>query len=61
MALTSWMTHEEAKTEEVRKVMENEEKKPLHIRAEKIRPMIFISNHSIISNDADLAPKYLAT
>lgn len=60
MALSSWMTHEEVK-DEVKKVMEKEEKESVYMRAEKISPMFFINNHSIISNDVDLAPKYHAT
>jgi len=34
MALASWMTHEETRAEEVKKIMAKEEKEPLYIRAE---------------------------
>lgn len=61
MALESWMTHEEARAKEVKKVMKKQAKESLYIKAEKISPMVVISNHSIISNDAKPTPRYLAT
>ena len=54
------MTHEEARVEEVKRVMEKDENKPLYISAELMSPMVVIRNHRIISNDVYLAPKYLA-
>lgn len=42
------MTHEEARAEEVKKVMENEEKEPFYIREDKISPMAIINTHNII-------------
>jgi len=54
------MTHEEARVEEVKRVMENEENEPLYIRAKLMSPMVSISNYNFISNDVDLAPKYLS-
>lgn len=56
-ALASWMTHEEVRDEEVKRVMEKEEKEPLYIRVELVSPMVVTSNHRIIYNDVDLAPK----
>ena len=53
------MTHEKAIVEEVKRVMEMEENDPLYIRAQLVILMVFIRNHGIISNDVDLAPKYL--
>lgn len=61
MALTSWMTHEKARAKEVRKVLEKEEKEPLYIMEKQIISMIVINTHSIIFNDANLAPKYLSS
>lgn len=59
MPLASTMTHEEARDEEVKRVMGKEENEPLYIRLEIVSPMYIIKNHNIISNDAELAPKYL--
>ena len=61
MALGSWMTHEETIIEEVKRVMEKEEKEPLYIKAKLMKSKDVISNHGLISNDATLAPKYIAT
>ena len=61
MALASWMSHEEARAKEVKRILEKEEGKPLYIRSEQINSMVVISNHNIISNDAQLAPRYLVT
>lgn len=47
--------------EEVKKVMTKEEKEPLYIRAEIVRPKVVIKNHNLISNYATLAPKYITT
>lgn len=61
MDLASWMTHDETRVEEVKKVMEKEEKEQLYIKAELVSPNIVTSNHNLISNYATLAPKYIAT
>ena len=61
MALTSWMTHEDARAKEVKRVMKKEEKEPLYIKEELVTPRVVIRNHGLISYDAPLAPKYLAT
>ena len=61
MALVSCMTHEETRVEEVKRVMTKEEKEPLYMRAEIVKLKNVISNHGLISNDAALAPKYIAT
>ena len=61
MALASWMSHEEAKVEEVKRVLVKEEKLPVYIRAKQISSKAVISNQNIISNDVKLAPRYLST
>lgn len=61
IALASWMSHEEAKAKEVKRVLEREEKEFLYARAEQINSMVVISTHNIIINDPKLAPRYLAT
>ena len=55
------MSHEEDRAEEVKRIVEKEEKEPLYIREEKINSSVVISNHNIIFNDAQLVPRYLAT
>jgi len=55
--LRSWLTHEETRVEDVKKVMTKEEKEPLYFRAELVIPKVVIINHNVISNDATLAPK----
>lgn len=61
MALASWMTHEETRDEEVKRVMKKDEKEPLYIRVEWLIPRDVISNHGLIFDDVALAPKFLAT
>ena len=61
MDLASWMSHEEASATKVKRVLEREEKEPLYIREEHINSMVVISTHNIITNDPQLAPRYLAT
>jgi len=61
MALAYWLTHEETRVEEVKKVMTKEEKGPLYIKAELVSPKAAINNHNLISFDVVLAPKYIAT
>lgn len=61
MALASWMGHEKARDDEVKRIVEKEEIEPLYIRGEQINSMDVISNHNIISNDAQLTPRYLDT
>ena len=55
------MSHEEAKDERVKRIVDKEERKPIYIKAEQINSMAIISNHNIISNDTQLALRYLAT
>jgi len=61
MALASWMGHEKAMAKEVKRVLEREETKPLYIREEHRNSMVFISTHNLITNDPQLAPRYVAT
>jgi len=61
MALASWMGHEKAKAKELKRIVEKEEGEPLYNRAEQVNSMVVISNHNINSNDAQLAPRYMAT
>jgi len=53
------MNHEEARTIELKKVMEREETEPLMIRAEQSNPMVVINTDNLIANDPKLAPRYL--
>jgi len=55
------MSHEEARAEEVKIIVEKEEREPLYIIAEQINSMVVISNHNVISNDVQLAPRYLTS
>jgi len=43
MALASWMTHEEARAEEVKRIVEKEERDPLYTIAEHINSMDIIT------------------
>jgi len=61
MALASWITNEEARVEEVKKVMRMEGKYPLRIRAELFSPREVIKNHLMIAIDANHGDKYLNT
>lgn len=61
MELTSWLTHEEARVEEVKKVMTEEEKEPLYIRVELISLKAVINNHNLIASDPSLAHRYITT
>jgi len=60
MALTSWLTHEEERVEEMKKVMTIEEKEPLYIKVELVSPKVFINNHNLMAFDPSLAPRYIA-
>jgi len=60
MSLASWLNNEETWDEEVKNVKTKEEKEPLYIREELVSPKAIIKNHNLISNDAALAPKYIA-
>ena len=60
MALASWMIHEETRVKEVKIVLESKEKEPLYIREEQINSMAIINTHNLITNDPQLAPRYLA-
>lgn len=59
MALASWLVHEEARAKEVKKFMAKEESEPLCIIAELPSPKVVIRNHSLISANPKLAPRYL--
>lgn len=61
MELASWLTHEEIRVEEVKKVMCNDAHEPLYIIAEMICPKVSIKNHNIIFTDTQLAPHYRKT
>jgi len=60
MDLASWVNHDKARDIDMKKVMEKEETKPLMIRVEQSNPMAIINTHNVISNDPNLAPRYLA-
>jgi len=51
------MTYQEIIYEEVKRVMEKEEKEPLYIRVEIVSLRDIINNHGLIYNDVILAPK----
>ena len=61
MDLASWMTHEETRVKEAKRVMKKEENEPFYIMADLVSPRDVIRNHGLISNDVSLAPKYLTT
>jgi len=56
MALEYWMSHEESRATEMKRVLAREESKPLFIRAEKPNSMAVINTHNLIANDPKLAP-----
>lgn len=60
ISLASLMTHEERRYEEMKRVMEREEKEPLYIRVELVSISDIINNHGLISNDVILVPKYIS-
>jgi len=56
------MSYEQAQPQKVKRIIEKEEKESLYIRVtEKINSSVVINNHIIVSNDSQLAPRYLAT
>lgn len=61
MDLSSWLNHEDARAEEVRKVMTKEEKEPFYIKAELVSPKAIIKDHNLISPDVSLETKYITT
>jgi len=61
MELASWLTHEEARAKEVKKVMTKEEKEPLYIKVELVIPKVVIRNHNLIAFYPSLEPRYIAT
>jgi len=61
MALASWMSNEDTRVKEVKRVLEREEIYPLYIRAEHINSITVISTHNLITNDPHLAPRCLST
>lgn len=61
MALSSCMGDEKTRAEEVKRIVEKEEREPLYIKTEQINSMVVISNHNIISNDAQIVLRYLDT
>ena len=61
MALAYWLVHEETRLEEVKRVITKEEKEILYIRAQLMSSKSVMRNHSLISNDVVLEPKYIKT
>lgn len=59
MALASWLVHEEATVEEVKKVIAKEASEPLYIIVELKTPKAIIRNHSLIFENPKLSPRYL--
>jgi len=61
MAHAPCMIYEDVRAENVKRIIKKEETKPLYNRIEYINSMYVISNHIIISNDAQLAPRFFPT
>lgn len=59
MAFDLWITHEEAKAEEVKRVMDREVNEPLWIIEELRGPCLVTSNNRLIPRDPRLAPSYI--
>ena len=59
MALTSWLTHEEVRVEEKKRVISKETNEPLWVRAELRAPLLVINNHRLIFEDLKLEPHYI--
>lgn len=55
MTLANWVTNEEIRAEEVKRVMKMEEREPLQIREEIISPRGIIRNNQMIFDDANVA------
>jgi len=60
MAMASWMNHEELRAAKMKRMMTKEQNEPLMIRVEPLDPMALVSTHNLLSNDPQIAPKYLA-
>ena len=59
MTFASWMNHEESRATIMKRILAREENKPLFIKVEQSNPMALISTHNLITNDPQLAPRYL--
>ena len=61
MTLVSWMNHEEERATKMKNILASEQENPLMARSKQSNPMAIINTHNLISNDPQLAPRYLAT
>lgn len=59
LALASWLTHEEAKNYEIKRVMYREVNEPLWIIIELRGTHLVTSNHNIIFKDPGLVETYM--
>jgi len=59
MAMASWMSHEDKRAVEIRKLMEKEQDEPLMIRANSKDPIALISTHRQLAADRQSAPKHI--
>ena len=60
MALASSMNHEKSRDTKMKIILAREQNEPLFIRDEQSNPMAIINIHNLISNDPQLAPRYLS-
>jgi len=60
MAMASWMNHEELRVEKIRRLMIKEQNEPLMIRAEPSDPMALINTHNLLSNNLQIAHRYIS-
>jgi len=60
MAMASWMYHDELREVEMKILLIKEKNEPLIIRVEPSDPMELINTHNMLTNDPQIAPKYLA-
>ena len=51
MAMASWLSHEEKREAEIRKVMDREVSEPLMIRAEPEDPLALVYSHQHLANN----------
>jgi len=60
MAMASWMNHEELRVVEIRRLMTKEQNEELMIKAEPSNPMALISTHNLLTNNPQIAPRYIS-
>lgn len=59
MAMASWMSHEELRVAEIRRLMIKEQDESLMIKAEALDPMALINTHNLLAHNPQIDPRYI--